>query len=69
MIDYLMFEVDEKGGPRCSCRDCFYKGAEELRVAYTTDQGKQLIDDGIAIERETGFTMKPGQSLENMVRG
>jgi 3'-phosphoadenosine 5'-phosphosulfate sulfotransferase (PAPS reductase)/FAD synthetase len=69
MIDSLMFEVDEKGGPRCSCRDCFYKGAEELRVAYATDQGKQLIDDGIAIERETGFTMKPGQSLENMVKG
>jgi 3'-phosphoadenosine 5'-phosphosulfate sulfotransferase (PAPS reductase)/FAD synthetase len=67
MIDTQMYEVDCEGGPRCSCRDCFFKEEEEMRATYDTDQGKALIDDGIAIERETGFTMKYGQSLESVV--
>jgi 3'-phosphoadenosine 5'-phosphosulfate sulfotransferase (PAPS reductase)/FAD synthetase len=69
MIEMLMYEVDEPfAGPRCSCRDCFFKSPEELLATYDTEQGRQLIDEGIAIEREINFTMKPHLSLAEMVQ-
>jgi len=68
MIDTLMYEVaGEEGGPRCSCRDCFFKPGEEMRATYDTDQGKALLDESMAIERAIGFTMKYGRSLESIV--
>jgi 3'-phosphoadenosine 5'-phosphosulfate sulfotransferase (PAPS reductase)/FAD synthetase len=69
MIETLMYEVDEPfAGPRCSCRDCFFKSPEEMLATYDTEQGRQLIDEGIAIEREINFTIKPHQSLAQMVQ-
>lgn len=67
MIETLMYEVDAEGGPRCSCRDCFFKTPEELQATYQTEQGKALLDEGIALEQEINFTMKQGQSLESIV--
>jgi hypothetical protein len=67
MIDTLMMEVNAEGGPRCGCRDCYWKTEEELRAVYDLDQGKEVMDDGIAIEEETGFTMKQGKSLKSIV--
>ena len=68
MIDTLMLDVDLEGGPRCGCRDCYWKTEEELRAVYTLEQGKPVIEDGIAIEEETGFTMKPGKPLKVIVQ-
>ena len=67
MIDTLMMDVNAEGGPRCGCRDCYWKTEEELRAVYDLDQGKEVMDDGMAIEEETGFTMKQGKSLQSIV--
>ena len=68
MIDQLMFEVDEEGGgPRCSCVDCFFKSARQLRACYRTPQGKQVIEEAMGLEDAIGFTMKQGHPLRNLI--
>ena len=67
MVDTLMMEVDAEGGPRCGCRDCYWKTEEELRAVYDLDQGREVMEDGMAIEEETGFTMKQGKPLKSIV--
>ena len=68
MIDELMFEVDEEsGGPRCSCVDCFFKPARQLRACYKTPQGKPVIEEAMGLEEAIGFTMKRGHSLRDLI--
>jgi 3'-phosphoadenosine 5'-phosphosulfate sulfotransferase (PAPS reductase)/FAD synthetase len=68
MIDQLMFEVDEEsGGPRCSCVDCFFKSARQLRACYRTPQGMPVIEEAMSLEGAIGFTMKQGHTLRNLI--
>ncbi len=67
MIDRLLFDVDEEGGPRCSCVDCFFKPARQLRASYRTPQGRPVIEDAMRVEGEIGFTMKQGHSLKSLL--
>lgn len=67
MIDRLLLDCDLEGGPRCGCRDCYWKPEEELRAVYQLEQGRSIIEDGMAIEQETSFTMKPGKTLAAIV--
>ena len=67
MIEKLMYEVDEEGGPRCSCVGCFYIQAEGIRASYATPQGKPLIDRGIQIEQATGHTVHHNESFHDML--
>ncbi len=67
MIDRLMFEVNEEGGPRCSCVDCFFKSDRQLRASYRTSQGRPVIEEAMRVEDSIDFTMKQGKSLKNIV--
>ncbi len=67
MIDRLMFEVNEEGGPRCSCVDCFFKSDRQLRASYRTPQGRPVIEEAMCVEDSIGFTMKQGKSLKDIV--
>jgi hypothetical protein len=67
MIDRLLFEVDEEGGPRCSCVDCFFKPDRQLRASYRTPQGRPVIEDAMHVEGKIGFTMKQGHTLKSLL--
>lgn len=69
IIDQLFYEVEEEGGPRCSCISCFFKPARQLRASYRTAQGRAVIEDAMRIEEQIGFTMKQGCTLRSMVEG
>lgn len=67
MIEHLMFEVDEEGGPRCSCVSCFFKSARHLRAAYRTQEGRPVMEEAMHLEERIGFTMKQGKTIRNTV--
>lgn len=67
MTERDMYEVDEEGGPRMSCVMCFLKSEDQMKASYATEQGRPIIERGLAIERRTGHTIKNGQSLESMI--
>ena len=69
MINKLMFEVDEEGGPRCSCVSCFFKSEKQLRASYRTEEGRPVIEEAMHLEERIGFTMKQGQTIRGMVEG
>ncbi|MBA2681126.1 MAG: phosphoadenosine phosphosulfate reductase [Ktedonobacteraceae bacterium] len=69
MIDEILFEVDEEGGPRCSCVSCFFKPAKQLRASYRTEEGRPVIVEAMHIEEHIGFTMKQGHTIRDMVEG
>jgi hypothetical protein len=67
MIDTLMYEVDEEGGPRNACRDCFYDKDEWVQATYDIPAGKVVLDDAALIEEETGFTRVQGYYLREQI--
>lgn len=69
MIDHLMYEVDEEGGPRCSCVSCFFKSARQLRASHQTAQGRAVIEEAMQVEERIGFTMKQGHTIREMLQG
>ncbi len=70
IIDTLFYDVFlEECGPRCSCVDCFFKPARQLRASYSTEQGREVMDDAMRIEEHIGFTMKQGCTLRSVVEG
>jgi 3'-phosphoadenosine 5'-phosphosulfate sulfotransferase (PAPS reductase)/FAD synthetase len=69
MINEIMYEVDEEGGPRCSCVSCFFKSAKQLRASYHTVEGRAVIEEAMQLEERIGFTMKQGYTIRGMVEG
>jgi 3'-phosphoadenosine 5'-phosphosulfate sulfotransferase (PAPS reductase)/FAD synthetase len=67
MTEYQMYEEDREGGPRMSCVMCFLKSPEQIRASYHTEQGRAIIEKGIAIEQKIDHTIKNGQSLASMI--
>jgi 3'-phosphoadenosine 5'-phosphosulfate sulfotransferase (PAPS reductase)/FAD synthetase len=68
MTEHEMYEVDEEGGPRMSCVMCFLKSPEQMKASYQTEQGRDIIERGLEIERRTGHTIQNDRSLESMVQ-
>ena len=69
MIDTLMYEVDEEGGPRCSCVNCYLKRPTDLVASYRTREGRARMERTIEVEEEIGFTLVQGQSLRTLMAG
>ena len=68
MITTLMYEVEEEGGPRNACRDCFYDRDDWVRATYLIPSGKMMLDDAERIELETGFTRTQGVWLRDQLK-
>src|SRR5260370_28589519 len=67
MTDEDMYERDIEGGPRMSCVICFLKPEEQLRTSYQTEQGRPIVEHGIAVERAVGHRLTRDYSLETAV--
>jgi 3'-phosphoadenosine 5'-phosphosulfate sulfotransferase (PAPS reductase)/FAD synthetase len=63
MTEHQMYEVDEEGGPRCSCVMCIFSQAIHVRQAYKLLQVKPIIDRALGIEQASGYLWKPKQAL------
>jgi 3'-phosphoadenosine 5'-phosphosulfate sulfotransferase (PAPS reductase)/FAD synthetase len=68
MISMLMYEVDQEGGPRNACRDCFYDQGDWVLATYQIPSGKVVLDDADCIEQETGFTRTQGVWLRDRLK-
>jgi 3'-phosphoadenosine 5'-phosphosulfate sulfotransferase (PAPS reductase)/FAD synthetase len=67
MTEHQMYEEDQEGGPRMSCVMCFLKTDAQMQASYQAPEGRAIIERGIAIEQQTGHTIKMGRSLLNMI--
>lgn len=68
MTEHQMYELDEEGGPRCSCVMCVFAHREHVRRAYQLEEVKPIIDRGIAIETQTHHRWKNRESLAEAVQ-
>ena len=68
MVSTLMYEVDEEGGPRNACRDCFYDQDDWVQATYLIPSGREILDDADCIEQETGFTRTQGVWLNDRLK-
>jgi 3'-phosphoadenosine 5'-phosphosulfate sulfotransferase (PAPS reductase)/FAD synthetase len=69
MTDEDMYEWDVEGGPRMSCVICFLKPEVQLKASYQTEQGRPIVERGIAVERAIGHRPTRDHSLEAAVSG
>lgn len=69
MTESDMFETDTDGGARCSCRCCFYLSPEQLAVNANLPGNEQLFRDVVSFETTTGYTLKPGLSMQQILDG
>lgn len=68
MTDHQMYELDQEGGPRCSCVMCVFAQSEHVRQAYKLEQVKPIIDRGIAVEAAIHRSWKYRESLTEAVQ-
>lgn len=63
------FLLDVEGGPRMSCRCCFYKSPEELLIAARIPGNEVLFDALEVFEAKTGYFIRQGLSIAMIRRG
>ncbi|MCP4593687.1 MAG: hypothetical protein GY842_23370 [bacterium] len=56
MSSRRMYDVDEEGGPRCSCRFCIYATRADVCHQAEMESNRTLLRRLIAVERATGRT-------------
>jgi 3'-phosphoadenosine 5'-phosphosulfate sulfotransferase (PAPS reductase)/FAD synthetase len=63
MTDHEMYDVDEEGGPRVSCRNCIFASPGDLRVAAAMPANRDLFARTVAFELSTGMSWQQSRSL------
>jgi hypothetical protein len=62
-----MLDENIEGGPRMSCVFCFYNTDRQLQINGQLPQNRELLESFISIEEETGYTIRNGVSLKQIV--
>ena len=67
MSDREMYESDEEGGPRLSCRICFFSHPEHLAMTARLPHSRALFRRVITFEKRTGLSWHPRQPVRELL--
>ena len=67
MLEQLMYEVDEEGGPRMSCVLCVFKSIVALATSATVPSARRHFDRAEEIEATSGHYIKQKHPIKDIV--
>jgi len=67
MIERLVYEVDEEGGPRMSCVLCVFKSIIALATSASVKSARRHFDRAEGIEATSGHYIKKNHPIKDIV--
>ena len=69
MTEREMYDVDEEGGPRCSCRNCIFAHPAHLVRTASYPENQALFAATMEFEARTGLTWQQNRSITQLLQG
>ena len=63
-----MYDVDDEGGPRCSCRNCIFAHPAHLVAAARLPENHEVFARTRDFEADTGKTWQQGRSITDLLQ-
>ena len=67
LLEELMYEVDEEGGPRMSCVLCVFKSIIALATSASVKSARRHFDRAEGIEATSGHYIKKNHPIKDIV--